>query len=109
MSKVTFVPNSDHCPQRTVYYFVNSNFKDFDLCRADLIYSRLKNFYTNADTRINELNELRLIIEASCYDVFVRKEVLPKNSRFRVSKLVFIFMVASCFGILISMMLLEAL
>ena len=39
MSLVIFVPNSDHCPQRTVYSFVDSNFRDFDLCRSDFIES----------------------------------------------------------------------
>ena len=39
MSIVIFLPNSDHCRQRTVYSFVNSNFKDFDVCHADFIQS----------------------------------------------------------------------
>ena len=79
MSLVIFVTNSDHCPQRTVYSYVSSH-NDFDLCRVDLIHSCLKIFYTNADTLLNKLNELRLIIEASCHDVVVMTEVLPRNS-----------------------------
>ena len=59
MSLVTFVANSDHCPQRTVYSFVNSNFKDFELRCADFIHSRSKIFYTNCDTYLNKLNELQ--------------------------------------------------
>ena len=81
MSLVIFVPNSNHCPQRTVYSFVNSNF-------MILIYV-LEIFYTNADTLLNKLNELRLIIEASCRGVVVVTEVLPKNSRFCVGKSAF--------------------
>ena len=49
--------------------------------------SRFKIFYTDADTL---LSKLRLIIEASCYDVVVITGVLPKNS-------FFIWMVTSCF------------
>ena len=71
MSLVTFVPNKDHCPQRTMYSCVNIHFKDIDLSRADSIHSRLKNFYTNADTLLNKQTKLRLIIEAYCYDVVV--------------------------------------
>ena len=63
-------------------YFVNSNFKDFDLCRTDFIYSRLKIFCKNSDSLLDELNELRFIIETSCHDVAVMTEVLPKNSFF---------------------------
>ena len=72
-----------------MHYFVNSNFNDFDLCRADFIQSRLKIFYTNADTLLNKLNELRLIVEVYCYDVVVITEVLPRNSRSCVSKSIF--------------------
>ena len=89
MSVVIYVPNSDHCPQRTVYSFVNSNVKDFNLYVANFIHSHLTFSYTNADTLLNKLNELRLIIEASCRDVVVMTEILPKNYRFRLSKSVF--------------------
>ena len=51
-----------------------------------ILYSHLKIFDTNADTHLNNLNELRLIIEASCYDVVVITEVKTKNSCFCVSK-----------------------
>ena len=88
MSLVIFVPNSDHCPQRTVYSFVNGSFRHFNSYRADFIYSCLKIFCTNADALLDKLNELRLIIEASCHDVPI-SEVLPKNSRLGVSKSVF--------------------
>ena len=91
MSLVIFVPNNDHCPQRTVYSFVNSNFMDFYLCRADFIHSRLKIFYINADALLNKLNELRLIIETSCHDVTVITKVLLKNSRLGVGKSVFFY------------------
>ena len=104
MSLVIFAPNSDHCPQRTVHSFVNSNFKDYDLCRTDFIHSCLKIFYTNADTLLNKLNELRLITEASCHDVVIT-EVLPKNCRFCASKSVFIWIATSCLKILIFMTL----
>ena len=100
MGLVIFFPNSDHCPQRAVYSFVNCNFKDFDLCREDFAQNRLKIFYINADTLLDKQSEPRLILEASCYDVVVITEVLPNQF--------FIWMVTSCFGILIFMKLLEA-
>ena len=69
-----------------MYSFVNRNFIDFCLCRADFIHSRLMILYTNADTFLNKQIELRLIIEASCHDVVVITEVLSKKSRFCVNK-----------------------
>ena len=69
-----------------MHSFLNSNFKDFDLCRLNFIHSHLNIFYANADTLLNKQNELLLILDASCHDDVVITEVLPKNSRLCVSK-----------------------
>ena len=89
MSLAIFFLNSDYCPERTVYSFVNRNFMYLDLCHADFIHSCLNIFYTNANTFLNKLNEIRLIIWVSCHDVVVITEVLSKNSHIGVSKSVF--------------------
>ena len=50
------------------------------------MHNLMENVCTQVDTLSNKLNELRLILEASCYDTVVVTKVMPKDVFFTASK-----------------------
>ena len=47
--------------------------------------NKLKVFYTNADSLLNKIDELKLRISSEDYDIICITEIKPKNSRYEIN------------------------